>query len=202
MNSIDECFVKRLVRSFVCIISIISALISDLENTIVYEKQVTEISMRHDTLLQPAQAPKIILISAIVCVIILIVTQYKIEMFKKSVDVQAKFNQLEEDENNQVSNRTNYNQNTVRIVLSLSCVGLLLILGGGLSRPDYIHLLYTKSILTFIIIIVLPVQLRMSSKLSPKLGNNNNLSSDYRPHHLHMTALSFDHHNHNNHPTG
>ena len=161
MNSLDECFVKRLVRSFVGIVSIISALISDLENTVVYQ-QMTEKCTRHGILMQP-DLPKMLFISLLVCVIILIVTQYKIEMFKKSVDAQAKFDQLDEDRNNQESIKTNYNKNTVRILLSLSFVGLfffLLVLSSyylTLSSPEYIHLLITSSTLIFVFNIAIPV---------------------------------------------
>ena len=117
MNSVDERFVRKLTRSFVGIISIISALISNLEYMVVYQEMIKE---SHDVLLSPGPLPGLLLgpllgpllISAIVCVIILIVTQYKIEMFKKSVDVRAKFDQLEENESNQESDRTNTSNNT------------------------------------------------------------------------------------------
>ena len=180
MNSVDECFVRRLTRSFVGIISIISALFINLEYMVVYQEMTKESMSRHGP-------PMMLLISAIVCVIVLIVTQYKIEMFKKSVDVRAKFDQLEEnesnqeskrtnmstndtnaisiwgfmdeDENNQESNRTNYNKNTVRILLSISSVTLLFIILilGALSRPEYIHLLIASSILNFINNVIIPV---------------------------------------------
>ena len=164
MNSLDECFVKRLVRSFVGIISIISALISDLKNTVSYH-QMTQKSICHgDDILLQLDLPKMLFISPIVCVIILIVTQYKIEMFKNSVDVQAKFDQLDEEMNNQESNRTNYNKNTVRIVLSLSSIGLFFIILKILSSyltllstPSYIHFLMTSSSLYFIYNIAIPV---------------------------------------------
>ena len=163
MNSLDECFVKRLVRSFVGIISIISALISDLKNTVSYH-QMTQKSICHgDDILLQLDLPKMLFISPIVCVIILIVTQYKIEMFKNSVDVQAKFDQVDEEMNNQESTRTNYNKNTVRIVLSLSSVGLFVLILKissyylTLSTPDYIHFLITSSALNFIYNIAIPV---------------------------------------------
>ena len=164
MNSLDECFVKRLVRSFVGIISIISALISDLKNTVSYH-QMTQKSICHgDGILLQLDLPKMLFISPIVCVIILIVTQYKIEMFKNSVDVQAKFDQLDEEMNNQEINRTNYNKNTVRIVLSLSSIGLFFIILKILSSyltllstPSYIHFLMTSSSLYFIYNIAIPV---------------------------------------------
>ena len=164
MNSLDECFVKRLVRSFVGIISIISALISDLKNTVSYH-QMTQKSICHgDDILLQLDLPKMLFISPIVCVIILIVTQYKIEMFKNSVDVQAKFDQLDEEMNNQEINRTNYNKNTVRIVLSLSSIGLFFIILKILSSyltllstPSYIHFLMTSSSLYFIYNIAIPV---------------------------------------------
>ena len=123
---------------------------------------MTDKSTRHGILME-LDLPKVLLISTIVCVIILIVTQYKIEMFKKSVDEQAKFDQLDEDTNNQESNRTNYNKNTVRIVLSLSSVGLFLIILKffsyflTLSVPEYIHLLITSCALNFIYNIAIPV---------------------------------------------
>ena len=163
MNSLDECFVKRLVRSFVGIISIISALISDLKNTVSYH-QMTQKSICHgDDILLQLDLPKMLFISPIVCVIILIVTQYKIEMFKNSVDVQAKFDQVDEEMNNQESTRTNYNKNTIRIVLSLSSVGLFVLILKissyylTLSTPDYIHFLITSSSLNFIYNITIPV---------------------------------------------
>ena len=164
MNSLDECFVKRLVRSFVGIVSIISALISDLKNTVSYH-QMTQKSICHgDDILLQLDLPKMLFISPIVCVIILIVTQYKIEMFKNSVDVQAKFDQLDEEMNNQEINRTNYNKNTVRIVLSLSSIGLFFIILKILSSyltllstPSYIHFLMTSSSLYFIYNIAIPV---------------------------------------------
>ena len=161
MNSLDECLVKRLTRSFVGIVSIISALISDLENTVVYQ-QMTEKRLRNDISLQ-LDLPKMLFISPIICVIILIVTQYQIEMFKKSVDAQAKFDQLDEDKNNQERNRTIYDKNTVRILLSLSSVGLFCVIlilisyYSTLSSPDYIHLLIASCTLNFICNIVIPV---------------------------------------------
>ena len=164
MNSLDECFVKRLGRSFVGIISITSALISDLKNTVTYH-QMTQKSICHgDGILLQLDLPKMLFISPIVGVIILIVTQYKIEMFKNSVDIQAKFDQVDEEMNNQESNTTNYNKNTVRIVLSLSSIGLFFIILKILcsyltllSTPNYIHFLMTSSSLYFIYNIAIPM---------------------------------------------
>ena len=116
--------------------------------------------MCHGILLQLVlDLPMILFISPIVCVIILIVTQYKIEMFKKSVDVKAKFDLLDEDENNQGSNSINYKKNTVRIVLCLSSLGLfsIILIIGKSSIPEYIHWLIILSTLSFINIIVIPV---------------------------------------------
>ena len=120
--------------------------------------------MCHGILLQLVlDLPMILFISPIVCMIILIVTHYKIEMFKKSVDVQAKLDQVDEEMNKQDSKRTNYNKNTVQIVLGLSSVGIFcLILKISscyftLSTPDYIHFLIISSALNFIYNIVIPV---------------------------------------------
>ena len=127
---------------------------SDVKNTVVYQ-QMNQKKER------PALQPKVLFISSIFCVILLIVTQYKIEMFKKSVDVKAKFDQLDEDENNQESNSTNYKKNTVRIVLCLSSVIrfiVILVIGkSSILIPDYIHLLIIASTINFINIIVIPV---------------------------------------------
>ena len=55
-----------------------------------------------------------------------IVTQYKIERFKKSVDEQANFNQVEKGEEIQERNiNFNYHKNTIRVVLILCFVLLL-----------------------------------------------------------------------------
>ena len=121
--------------------------------------------MCHGILLQLVlDLPMMLFISPIVCMIILIVTHYKIEMFKKSVDVQAKLDQVDEEMNKQDSKRTNYNKNTVRIVLSLSSIGLFFIILKILcsyltllSTPSYIHFLMTSSSLYFIYNIAIPV---------------------------------------------
>ena len=125
---------------------------SDLKNTLMYQQMIQKGE-------RPALQPKVLFISSIVSVIILIVTQYKIEMFKKSVDEKNKFYQLDEDENNQGSNSTNYKKNTVRIVLCLSSLGLfsIILIIGKSSIPEYIHWLIILTTLSFINIIVIPV---------------------------------------------
>ena len=87
MNSVDESCVKRVARSFVCFISIISILISDLESTAIYQLMTCKVPKRRFS--------KLFIITAIVCLIILIVTQYKIEMFRKTVDLRGQLHQLQ-----------------------------------------------------------------------------------------------------------
>ena len=83
MNSVDESLVKRVARSCVAFISIISVLISDMESTEIYQlmTMIGKIPER--------KVSKLFIIAAIICLIILIVTQYKIEMFRKSVDLRG-----------------------------------------------------------------------------------------------------------------
>ena len=113
--------------------------------------------------MRPALQPKVLFISSIVCVIILIVTQYKIEMFKKSVDVKSNFDQLDENENNQESNSTNYNRNTVCIVICLILCSFLVLVyivifvRGKSIILEHIHWLIFICTLNFINIIVIPV---------------------------------------------
>ena len=83
MNSVDESLVKRVARSCVAFISIISVLISDMESTEIYQlmTMIGKVPER--------KVSKLFIIAAIICLIILIVTQYKIEMFRKSVDLRG-----------------------------------------------------------------------------------------------------------------
>ena len=88
MNSVDEILVKRIARTFVSLISIISVLLSDLKSTAIYQLMTGKVP-KHELNI-------IFIIAAIVCLIILIVTQYKIEMFRKSVDLRGQLHQIEE----------------------------------------------------------------------------------------------------------
>ena len=89
MNCIDETLVKRVARSVVGFKSIISILISDLESTAIFQMMTTSKVLKYGL-------NKLFIIAAIFCLIILIVTQYKIEMFRKSVDLRSQLHQFEE----------------------------------------------------------------------------------------------------------
>ena len=88
MNCIDETLVKRVARSVVGFKSIISILISDLESTAIYQMMTTGKVLKYGL-------NKLFIIAAILCLIILIVTQYKIEMFRKTVDLRGQLHQLQ-----------------------------------------------------------------------------------------------------------
>ena len=87
--SVDESLVKRIARSFVTFTSIFSILISDLESTGIY--QLMSITTGK---VQKYGFNELFIIAAINCLIILIVTQYQIEMFRKSVDLRGRLRQL------------------------------------------------------------------------------------------------------------
>ena len=91
-------------------------------------------------------------------------TQYKIERFKKSVDEQANFNQVEKGEENQERNiNFNYHKNTIRVVLILCFVLLLSFIfflrsvnSAVKSKNLYIQYLRLTSVLMLIHHIFIP----------------------------------------------
>ena len=89
MNHFDESLVKRVARSFVVLISIIFILISDLESTAIYPLLIGKVP-------KPG-INKLFIVAAILCLIIMIVTQYKIEMFRKSVDLRSQLHQRKQN---------------------------------------------------------------------------------------------------------
>ena len=93
MNNVDDRLVKRVTRSFVGFTAIMSAMMIDFENTYVYQF-LTDGKESNDFNLLPV---KPMILAVAICLIILVLTQYKIEMFKKSVESQAaaQFDHLE-----------------------------------------------------------------------------------------------------------
>ena len=87
MNGFDDSLVKRVVRLFVALISIISILNSNLESTAIYPLLMGKIPK--------SGINKLFIFAAILCLIIMIVSQYKIEMFRKSVDLRSQLHQCE-----------------------------------------------------------------------------------------------------------
>ena len=165
MNSVDENFVKRIARSFVTFTSIFFILISDLESTGIY--QLMSITTGK---VQKYGFNELFIIAAIICLIILIVTQYQIEMFRKSVDLRGRLHQLEVwhyegEENQECNNESNnyYKMNTNRIILCLSLVVLVLVIGVGskvivrITGDLYNGWLQFTTVLHFILTIVIPM---------------------------------------------
>ena len=93
LNIVDEKLVKRITRSSVGILSTITILLAvgKVENSLAYQHLT-------DGDLIPVMNPMIM--TVIISLVIIIITQFKIEMFKKSVDAKQ-FNQLESGEDDQ-----------------------------------------------------------------------------------------------------
>ena len=117
LNYVDECSIKRSTRIFVGIVSLISILTGDPENTHLYLLLTNNphVDMKNDNLIRSKPLFIVILILFTTSIII----HYRIEMFKKQVDSQSKVG-----ENYQEGN-CEYSLNTGRIII---CIGSILIL--------------------------------------------------------------------------
>ena len=153
LNNVDDCVVVRVTRSFVIITSIMSAIMIDFENTYGYQL-LTEKDSDYDNL---AAIP--ILFAIFICMIILILTQYKIENFKKIVDSQTLFDQLEASNHNQEFGCTNYRIiNTNRIEVGVLSITVLFVLFMPLWKSDSkVKLLGKTLIVQFISTIAIPI---------------------------------------------
>ena len=114
-------------RIFVAIISILSELMGDFDNSNLYilltEPDRLKIS---ENLIHS----KPILIVTFICSIISIFSHYKIEKFKKHVDSQRKFDQLEEVEECQEQDNEDceLGKNTGNIIIAVGCVINLIVI--------------------------------------------------------------------------
>ena len=153
LNNVDDCVVVRVTRSFVIITSIMSAIMIDFENTYGYQL-LTEKDSDYDNL---AAIP--ILFAIFICMIILILTQYKIENFKKIVDSQTLFDQLEASNHNQEFSCTKYKIiNTNRIEVGVLSITVLFVLFMPLWKSDSkVKLLGKTLIVQFISTIAIPI---------------------------------------------
>ena len=117
LNYVDECSIKRSTRIFVGILSLISILTGDPENTHLYLLLTNSphVDMENDHLICSMPLFIVILILFTTSIII----HFRIEMFKKQVDSQSKVR-----ENYQEGN-CEYSMNTGRIII---CIGSILIL--------------------------------------------------------------------------
>ena len=139
MNNVDECLIIRITRSFVGFTALISAIGIDFENLHGYEILTGEESK--DDNLFPV---KPIMFSLFICLLILILTQYQIEKFKKSVDSQAQFDQMKISTN--------------RIEIGLLCISILIVLFMSLWKTYSINKLLKKILIVqFINANVIPI---------------------------------------------
>ena len=130
MNNVDDCLVTRITRSFVGCTAMISAIMTDFENIHGYqfltgkESNVEAVSVK----------PMIFAVS--ICLIILILTQYQIEKYKKSVDSQVQFGQLEASKGNQEFDCKYNITSTNRIEIGVLCISVLVVLFMSLWTTD------------------------------------------------------------------
>ena len=119
LNMIDESFLKRTTRTFVVFMSILLELMGDLDNANLFilltEKFKTSENLLHS---------KSFFWATVLLSITSVFTHYKIEKFKKHVDSQREFDQLEKGEESQEINATEceLGMNTGRILVSIGCV--------------------------------------------------------------------------------
>ena len=117
LNYVDECSIKKSTRIFVGIISLISILPGDPENTHLYLLLTNSphVDMGIDHLIRSMPLFIVILILFTTSIII----HSRIEMFKKQVDSQSKVGEKYKEGN------CEYSMNTGRIII---CIGSILIL--------------------------------------------------------------------------
>ena len=159
MNNVDDRLVTRVTRSFVGFTAIMSAMMINFENTFVYQF-LTGGKESNDFNLLPV---KPMILAVAICLIILILTQYKIEMFKKSVESQAaQFDQLEactSKEGNQDEFYCKYNiKNTHRIEITVLSITFLELVFMSLWETDSTDKLLLKILIVqFINTNVIPI---------------------------------------------
>ena len=147
LNIIDENLMKRITRCSVGILSTILTLmaIGNVENTHIYQHLI-------DGDMIPGMNP--IKMTAIISLVIIIIIQFKIEMFKKSVDTK-KFDQLESGED-QFGKCQYLKLETYRIEVLILVFGMLIMMSlywsmitSGDSNFKYLLFLVLEKFLTF-----------------------------------------------------
>ena len=139
MNNVDDCLIIRITRSFVGLTALISAIAMDFEN--IHGFQILTGEESKDDNLFPV---KPMILALVICLIILIFTQYQIEKFKKCVDSQAQFDQMETSTN--------------RIEISVLCISILIVLFTALLKTDsFSEILKKMLIVQFINTNVIPI---------------------------------------------
>ena len=122
LNIVDESLLKRMTRIFVVFMSTLLELIGDLDNSNLYILLTGNFKIS-DNLIHS----KPILCATLLCTTISIFTHRKIEKFKKHVDSQRNFDQLEEGEESQEINSIdcelgNKGTTTGRILVAIGCI--------------------------------------------------------------------------------
>ena len=139
MNNVDDCLIIKITRSFVGLTALISVIAMDFEN--IHGFQLLTGKESKDDSLFPV---KPIIFSVLICLIILILTQYQIEKFKKSVDCQAQFDQMETSTN--------------RIEIGVLCISILIVLFIALWKTDSVNEILKKMLIVqFINTNVIPI---------------------------------------------
>ena len=138
MNNADNCLIVRITRSFVGFTALITVISMNVEDTIGYHLLTGNESNDDLSRFKP------LTFAFFICLIILILTQYKIEKFKKSVDSQAQFDQMKISTN--------------RIEIGVLCISILIVLFMSLWKTYSINKLLKKILIVqFINANVIPI---------------------------------------------
>ena len=153
LNNIDEKLIKRITRCSVGILSTIITLMAmgNVENTHVYQHLI-------DGDIIPGM--NLVKMTAIISLVIIIIIQFKIEMFKKSVD-SKQFDQLESGED-QSGNCQYLKLETYRIEVLILVFGMLIIIslywsvntGGGDLNLKYLLAIVSESFLHLVFTLI------------------------------------------------
>ena len=138
LNNADNCLIIRIARSFVGFTALISVISMDVEDTIGYHLLTGNESNDDLSPFKP------LTFAFFICLIILFLTQYKIEKFKKSMDSKAPFEQMKISTN--------------RIEIGVLCISILIVLFMSLWKTDSINKLLKKILIVqFINANVIPI---------------------------------------------
>ena len=138
LNNADNCLIIRIARSFVGFTALISVISMDVEDTIGYHLLTGNESNDDLSPFKP------LTFAFFICLIILFLTQYKIEKFKKSVDSQAPFEQMKISTN--------------RIEIGVLCISILIVLFTALLKTDSFDKILKKMLIVqFINTNVIPI---------------------------------------------
>ena len=123
LNLVDERLILKITRMFVLSATVISTVMGDLENSNLYQLLTDRFIESNDLVLA-----KPIFTVVLISLIILIITQYKIEMYARADGNCHSIVELEEGESNNQRGNTNskYKRNTIRILLGTLCIGFAL----------------------------------------------------------------------------